>query len=132
MQGKQAQGDLATFPLHRDLQFYNHGLEMKEGMDHSHPLKPDMIGVRGSIEGGRKVSWQDVEVAIEVKGGWPDLIDLIAQGATYARCLFAARESRHFVLLIAFNHKSSEIRFCFFRRDGLWASPALNLCQAVV
>jgi hypothetical protein len=55
---------------------------------------------------------------------------MIAQAATYARCLFAARESRHFVLVIAFNHKTSDTRFCFFRRDGLWASDALNLRQA--
>jgi hypothetical protein len=41
-QGKQEQRDLATFchdPLHHDLQFYDHRLEMKEGLDCSQVLK---------------------------------------------------------------------------------------------
>ena len=99
---------------------------MKEVLDGFEPLKPDGIGTHGPIQAGTKVSWRDVEIAIKVKDPWGNLI---AQGATYARCLFAARETRHFALLVAFNQKSIEVRFCFFRRDGLWASKAFDLRQ---
>ena len=109
-----------------DLRFHNYGLEMLEGLDRSKPLKPGGIGTHVPIKTGTKVSWRDVEIAIKVKGTWGNLI---AQGATYARCLFAARETRHFALVVAFNHQSFEVRFCFFRRDGLWASKAFDLRQ---
>ena len=110
--------------LHHNLRFHVYGLEMKEVLDGVRPLKPDGIGTHGPIETGAKVSWRDVEIAIEIKELWGNLI---AQGATYARSLFAARETRHFALLIAYNHQSSQARFCFFRRDGLRASKALNI-----
>ena len=112
--------------LHRNLRFHVYGLEMQEGLDGSEPLKPNGIGTHGPIETGTKVSWRDVEIAIEVKGAWGNLI---AQGSMYARCLFAARETRLFALLVAFNHQIFQVRFCFFRRDGLWASKALDLRQ---
>jgi hypothetical protein len=112
--------------LHRNLRFHVYGLEMEEVLDGVRPLKPDGIGTHEPIQTGTKVSWRDVEIAVEVKDLWENLI---SQGATYARCLFAARETRHFALLIAFNHKSCEVRFCFFQRDGLWASQLLHLRQ---
>ena len=60
--------------LHRNLRFHVHGLEMQEGLDGTKPLKPSGIGTHGPIESGIKVSWQDVEIAIEVKGAWGNLI----------------------------------------------------------
>jgi hypothetical protein len=97
-----------------------------EGGLGSDALKPDGLGVHGNLRED-PASWRNIEVAIEVKDDWNELI---TQAAIYASWLFAARESRLFALMIALNHKTSAFRFCFFRRDGLWASPALDLRKA--
>ena len=111
-------------PLLLDLRFHLYGREVKEGVDGSCPLKPDGVGVEGTIGEKDKVSWTSIEYAVEVKNDW---VDLVAQAATYARCMFSARETRQFALVIGFNHQTFDSRFCFFRRDGLWASLKLNL-----
>jgi hypothetical protein len=87
---------------------------MKDDLDGSHALKPDGLGVHGDLTGA-SASWRDVEVAIKVKGDWNELI---ARAATYAHCLFVARETRLFALVIALNHKTSVVRSCFFVETG--------------
>ena len=52
-----------------------------------------------------------IEIAVEIKNDWPKLI---AQAAAYTCCLLAARETSLFALVIAFNHQTFEVRFCFF------------------
>jgi hypothetical protein len=49
---------------------------------------------------------------------------------TYARCPFAARGSRHFAFVIMLNHRISDVRFCLFLRDGVWASQVLKFRRA--
>ncbi|KAJ7666542.1 hypothetical protein B0H17DRAFT_879763, partial [Mycena rosella] len=56
-----------------------------------------------------------IQIPVEVKDNWPDMV---AQAATYARCLFSASPSRAFALVLAYHHTDCELRFLIFHRGG--------------
>lgn len=86
-------------------------------------IKPDGLGWLKAKEPSDRISWGEVEIAIEIKDNWSDLI---AQAATYARAILAS-SSRRFALIIAFNHIDKCARFCLYHRSGMYATEALNL-----
>ncbi|KAF9508307.1 hypothetical protein BS47DRAFT_1266153, partial [Hydnum rufescens UP504] len=59
--------------------------------------------------------WRDIDIVIEVKNDWRDLIK---QAATYARALFCSNWTRSFALVIGVNQVSKSARFMFFHRGG--------------
>ncbi|KZT39680.1 hypothetical protein SISSUDRAFT_960682, partial [Sistotremastrum suecicum HHB10207 ss-3] len=87
-----------------------------------HALKPDLVFSSGGIRKGKdfRVTWAQVDIAIEVKATWLELID---QAASYARCMFAAPEEpmylyRRFAMVFMFNHTTMEFSFAIFHRSG--------------
>ena len=65
-----------------------------------------------------------VEIVVEVKGQWPELV---SQAATYARSQFAANTSRTFVLVLGFNHSQKTMRFMLYHRSGVTATTEIEL-----
>jgi hypothetical protein len=98
---------------------------MAEGLDGAAPVKPDVIGTNRVLLPGEKIKWTDSYqmVSVEVKGDW---LQLVAQAATYARCIFATGR-RLFVLVIALRHTTREVRFLFFHRSGLSSTTPAKL-----
>jgi hypothetical protein len=109
---------------HDSLSFSVYDRPTMEGVDNVASLKPDGVGTHMEIVANQRIYWHQAELVVEVKDSWPHMI---TQSATYARCLLAARKNRWFVLVIAFNHKKTEARFCFYHRAGLMLTSALNL-----
>ena len=107
---------------HKSLSFSKYD----DGVDGAHALKPELVGCDQEISKSKKVPWHAIRIPVEIKNSWPDMV---AQAATYARCMFAASSGRQYALVIALNHISTEVRFLFFHRGGLTASPAFNLKQ---
>ena len=118
--------DQLQMSTHNDnLCFSIYDREMAEGLDGAAPLKPDVIGTNRVILPGEKIKWTDSYqmVPVEVKGDW---LQLVAQAATYARCIFATGR-RLFVLVIALRHTTREVRFLFFHRSGLSSTTPAKL-----
>ena len=109
---------------HKFLTFSEYDRVTEDGVDGAHALKPDLVGCDQDIARGKTVSWHAIRIPVEVKKSWPDTV---AQAAAYARCMFAASSGRQYALVIALNYISTEVRFLFFHRGGLTASPAFNL-----
>ncbi|TCD62006.1 hypothetical protein EIP91_007624 [Steccherinum ochraceum] len=118
-----------------NLWFSAYDRETADGIGGASPLKPDVVGIKGSRPGNRvrpkeHLWWKppmnqlllQLLLPCEVKGRWKDLI---MQAATYARALFFAAPSRIFALTLAFNHKTMQLRFLIFHRGGLTASKPL-------
>ena len=109
---------------YKSLSFSKYNRVTEDGVDGAHVPKPDLVGCDQEITGRKKVPWHAIRIPVEVKKSWPDTV---AQAAAYARCMFAASSGRQYALVIALNHISTEVRFLFFHRGGLTASPAFNL-----
>ncbi|KAF8206325.1 hypothetical protein K438DRAFT_1817003 [Mycena galopus ATCC 62051] len=116
-----------------DLHFVIYDREMGDGIgnaypvlggvkDRSHPPDPAKVDTLywtppdGSDERTRML------LPAEVKKDW---LDMVAQAAIYARCLFSANPSRTFVL--AYKHDRHELRFLIFHRGGLTTNTAVKL-----
>jgi len=113
---------------HDSLSFFVYDRPMK-GVDNAASLKPSGVGTYTEKPGNsERIHWYVAELAIEIKNSWPHMI---TQSAIYARCLFAACESRGFVLVIAFNNRTSEVWFSFYHRGGLTSTSASKLREAV-
>ena len=106
------------------LRFSTYDRETADGIDGAHALKPDLVGCDEDIPSSRKVFWREIRIPVEVKDSWSDMV---AQAATYARCMFAASSGRQYALIITLHHPSSEVRFLFFHRGGLTSSPIFDL-----
>jgi len=99
--------------------------EMLDSVEGAHPVKPDLILTRHKKLGPKeRVRWRDVDVAIEVKSEWQNLV---LQGASYARALFYSNWTRTFALVIGINYKSRGIRFMFFHRGGVTSTRELTM-----
>ncbi|KAJ7903406.1 hypothetical protein B0H14DRAFT_3679709 [Mycena olivaceomarginata] len=55
-----------------------------------------------------------------------DWVHMLSQANNYARCLFDANPSRAFALVLAYNHRTYELRFLIFHRGGLTSHAPLN------
>ncbi|GJJ08913.1 hypothetical protein Clacol_003133 [Clathrus columnatus] len=64
---------------------------MAGGVGNDAPLRPDALARIPSGIHDDKVFWEDVELCVEVKNKYGDMV---AQGATYARSIFYAQRSR--------------------------------------
>ena len=105
------------------LQFYSYGPEVANSCGSVKPLKPDGVGLLAGLSPGGRVSWEHVEVIIEVKN---DIKALIKQAATYARCPLLSNRRRFFSIAIGFNHKTLNACFLIFH-SGLSSSYPLSL-----
>ena len=99
-----------------------------DGVEGAAPVKPNVTGGIGiSKLAEQRLYWKPtpdkptyrITLPVEVKDDWKDMV---AQAATYARCLFGASPMRTFALVLAFNHSSNALRFLVFHRGGLTAS----------
>ncbi|KAF9516768.1 hypothetical protein BS47DRAFT_1291920, partial [Hydnum rufescens UP504] len=87
-----------------------------DSVEGAHALKPDLILTRRTELGeNERVRWRDVDVVIEVKKDWSDLI---TQAATYGRALLYSNWTRQFALVLGVKYKSQRARFMFFHRGG--------------
>ncbi|GJJ13659.1 hypothetical protein Clacol_007915 [Clathrus columnatus] len=68
---------------------------MAGGVGNDAPLRPDALARIPSGIRDDKVFWEDVELCVEVKNKYGDMV---AQGATYARSIFYAQRNRRFRL----------------------------------
>ena len=107
------------------LEFKNYGREMNDIYNSPRPLKPDLLGLLPSpTTQQEKVFWKDVAIFVEVKN---QVIELVRQLSTYARCYLAADRRRSFAPAIGFHHKSLNIIFFAFHRSGLSSSGPIPL-----
>ena len=106
-----------------------------DGIDHASALRPDISGGNGiSALREERLYWKPppdklthrITLPVEVKNTWRGMV---SQAATYARCLFGARPMRTFALVLAFNQKSSTLRFLVFHRGGLTASEEYDITR---
>lgn len=113
------------------LNFATWGRPTKDGVRDAHPLKPDCVGAQNLPNKPSELWWRPqfghrsstVEIPVEVKDSWPELV---SQAATYARSLINAVPLRQFSLVIGYNHQSRELRFLVFHAGGLTSSPPLK------
>jgi hypothetical protein len=131
-------------PFYTNLSFAVYDTEMKDSYGKAHRIKPDLLGLLSETphenlivrKGERQMFpetkieklpgkyWWMVKVACEVKDDWSDMV---AQMGTYARCMLSAVPSRRYALVLGFNKKHMQARFCFFHRGGLMATPVVNI-----
>ncbi|KIJ41909.1 hypothetical protein M422DRAFT_31551, partial [Sphaerobolus stellatus SS14] len=104
--------------IYKDIQFEEWTGEMVEGLEKDEPLQPDLIA-RDKSRQGLSAHWAEIELGVEVKNSWPDLI---AQASTYARCLFSLQRSRRSVVMLFFNFTSLELRFGLYTPAWLCVS----------
>ncbi|KAH8087188.1 hypothetical protein BXZ70DRAFT_1011659 [Cristinia sonorae] len=120
--------------FHRDLAFIVFDRPTKDSIDGAPAVKPDLAGGNGYCAGD-DLWWSppaaekehQMNLPTEVK--W-ELVDLIRQCCTYGRALFSACPSRAFALVLAFCHKTAELRFLIFHRGGLTASTPCSVKDA--
>lgn len=106
------------------LRFYPYDAEMREKLDSTKPLKPDILGFRARTPFEKPVSWDDVAVFIEVKA---NLVETIKQLAVYARAHLALNRRRSSSITMSFDHTTTILYFFYFHCSGISASPALHL-----
>ncbi|KAF9500612.1 hypothetical protein BDN71DRAFT_1440019 [Pleurotus eryngii] len=104
--------------------FYVYDRSMLGSVDGEAALKPDLLASKTTLDGGLRIYWYHAMLAGEVKLSWPELV---AQAATYARCMFAATEHRAFIPILCLNHAEGSFRLCLYHRGGLLASMAMDL-----
>ncbi|KAF4565524.1 hypothetical protein EYR36_002095 [Pleurotus pulmonarius] len=104
--------------------FYVYDRSMLGSVDGEAALKPDLLASKSPLDGGLRIYWYHAMLGGEVKLSWPELV---AQAATYARCIFAATEHRVFIPILCLNHAEGSFRLCLYHRGGLLASTAMNL-----
>ncbi|CAA7263360.1 unnamed protein product [Cyclocybe aegerita] len=121
---------------YHDLDFIKYDRTTGDGIRAAHPLKPDLAGGRKLVvifqqDPSATLYWSridkshhQIDIPVEVK---LDEKDMVAQAASYARCLFSASPSRLFSLVLCFNQKNKSLRFVIFHRGGLTASLPLYL-----
>ncbi|KDQ24401.1 hypothetical protein PLEOSDRAFT_161560 [Pleurotus ostreatus PC15] len=104
--------------------FYVYDRSMLGSVDGEAALKPDLLASKATLDGGLRIYWYHAMLAGEVRLSWPELV---AQAATYARCMFAATEHHVFIPILCLNHAEGSFRLCLYHRGGLLASTAMNL-----
>ncbi|KAJ6512169.1 hypothetical protein C8R47DRAFT_684167 [Mycena vitilis] len=108
---------------YQNLTFVKYDKAMGDGIGDAAALQPDLGGVDDKSP-APKLYWSPpdgvkksrMSIPVEVKGEWRELI---AQAATYGRCLFSANPSRVFALVLGVNHRRKSLRFLLFHRGGL-------------
>ncbi|KAF8577237.1 hypothetical protein K439DRAFT_565395 [Ramaria rubella] len=111
-----------SFHKHLCFSVYDH--TVLEGADMDSPLKPDIVGCHRKLRNDERVLWKDVEVFVEVKSRWPEMI---SQASTYTRCCLAFQQNRDFITAIHVNHMCQEMRLGVYGRFGLIATKACIL-----
>ncbi|KIY60859.1 hypothetical protein CYLTODRAFT_460351 [Cylindrobasidium torrendii FP15055 ss-10] len=131
--------------LYPNLTFFKWGRVMRDRVERSEPLKPDVIGV-DSKDKPDECNWSPpegsesprVEIPVEVKDNWPVLVP---QVGTYALGLTMASPLRSNSLVIGFNTKFAvklnpgdskgtivgAIRFMLFQHGGISSSEDLDM-----
>ena len=114
------------------LKFIVYDKNTEDGVDGAAPVKPDLVGGL-DLKPDERVAWsprdahvKQVLLPVEVKGDWAPMV---SRAATYARCLFSARPSRQFALVLGFQHGEGKgkLRFLVFHRSGMTGSKSLSV-----
>ncbi|EJD39528.1 hypothetical protein AURDEDRAFT_187289 [Auricularia subglabra TFB-10046 SS5] len=105
--------------------FYVYDKMMKERVDGSGSLKPDLLALSFLLTGDYRVFWRNVRVAVEVKAS---LSEGLKQAMTYARSMLAM-EDKWFAPVLVVSHRSQKICGVFATRFGVFTTPALLLTQ---
>ena len=116
--------------LYGRLKFIVYDRPTVDGVESAAPVRPDLVG-GFDLASDESVAWspqgpgiKQVLLPVEVKADWAGMVN---QAATYARCLFSASPSRHFVVVLGLRHTTAELRFLVFHRGGLTASHPLSV-----
>ncbi|HEV7738434.1 MAG TPA: hypothetical protein VGO47_13830, partial [Chlamydiales bacterium] len=116
--------------IYAKLKFEVYDKEMADGTDNDAKLKPDIIARQKDTPATvlpKSASWRQVELCVEVKSNWSDLV---AQASTYARCLFGFQRNRRFVPMIFFKQDAMEVKFGMYTTAWLCHSePGHRLTQ---
>jgi len=114
------------------LKFIVYDRPTEDGVDGASAVRPDLVGGLDLVLGER-VAWSPQDsltkqalLPVEVKENWALMV---AQAATYARCLFSDSPSRQFALVLGFRHTTAELRFLVFHRSGLTASKSFSVAS---
>ena len=114
------------------LKFIVYDRTTEDGVDGAAPVKPDLAGGL-DLGPDDRVAWspkdahiKQVLLPVEVDKDWAPMI---SQAATDARCLFSARPSRQFALVLGFRHGKGkdDLRFLVFHRGGLMGPKPLSV-----
>jgi hypothetical protein len=124
-------GLLTDEHIYKHLRFETYDKPMNAGTDTDDPIKPDLIARQRDPSNSKPLrqpaSWKEVEFCVEVKDQWAPLI---AQAATYARCILAFQRNRRFVPVIFFKHSSMEVKFGVYTASWVCiSSTALNIAD---
>lgn len=118
---KAIRSSLPTPGHYNKLRFIKHDKQIKTEVGGAHPLKPDVIGVLGSIDAP---SWQDVAIVVEIKNSWPSMR---VQSGTYARGMMCFSNGRWFACSIMLNHELMQFKIAIFHRGGVLETDAYQL-----
>ena len=110
--------------VYKDTKFEVYDKPMKEGTGSDDALKPDLISRSSKRSGTTSASWTEVELCVEVKNNF---MDMVAQGSTYARSLFYFQRARRFVTMIYLHHGRKEVRFGIYTASWLCLSNPINI-----
>ncbi|KAJ7672855.1 hypothetical protein B0H17DRAFT_174693 [Mycena rosella] len=120
-----------------ELRFVKYDKVTGDRIEGAPALKPDLAGGNDLTSASDTILYwsppsdlskgSQIQIPVEVKDNWPDMV---AQAATYARCLFCASPSRTFALVLAYHHTDRELRFLIFHRGGLTSHPAIKVTHA--
>jgi hypothetical protein len=97
--------------VYANVEFEVYDREMADGTEDDAKLQPGIIARQKDMSKTTlpdSASWREVELCVEVKMNWSDLV---AQASTYARCLFAFQRNRRFVPMIFFKQDTLEVKF---------------------
>lgn len=88
---------------------------MLDGPDGKANQNPDISGTAGDREPKERTSWRKVPCPVEVKDDWAKAL---LHCWTYGRSVLEIT-GRWYSVVLAYNFKKQEIRFCFCLRMGL-------------
>ncbi|KAG8831136.1 hypothetical protein FRC17_003619, partial [Serendipita sp. 399] len=104
--------------------FVTYDRVMRDCVENSHPMKPDILVLSGPIEKEDHSRWEEPIMVCEVKR---DGKDLVRQAATYARAMLSARPNRHIAFVILLNHVKGEVQFSAFHRGGMVITEPMEI-----
>lgn len=104
---------------YENLAFSVYDRPVEDLVDGRGKLQPDVLA---SLIASLIQEWLNVEIAVEVKDNWSELL---CQAATYGRAMLE-QSLRWFSVVIGFNHKLKQLRFMWYTRKGSFQTGRLR------
>jgi hypothetical protein len=106
--------------------FHVYTREMGDRIGGMKALKPDLLGLYGTVSPDEHILWSRPVITGEVNAEWPRML---AQGGTHARSMLYGRPNRHVAWLLLFNHKENKARLCAYHRGGVTSTKQMEISR---